>query len=152
MSAATAADLIDLLDRSRENLMAAIEGLTEEQAARQAMDGWSVKDHLTHLTVWDEMRFFEINRIARGGAPSVPEVGEEAVGWLNEGFARLRRRLPMSQVMADLDFSKEMIKEAVRSAPPERLDPALYGEIGPVGGHEALHAGIIRTWRKKEGI
>jgi hypothetical protein len=57
------------LDTVRAHVKDAIAGLTEDQASRPNLDGWSVKDHLTHLTLWHEMRFFEISRIAAAEAP-----------------------------------------------------------------------------------
>ena len=145
--------LIEWLDQARGNLMTAIEGLSEEQMERREINGWSVKDHLVHLMVWDEMRFYETSRIARGGAPSMHPVDEEGVRWINEGFADARRHLPLSQVLADMQFAHEMVKQAVAAAPEDRLDEKLYGEIGAIGaGHEAGHAGIIRTWREKAGL
>ena len=145
--------LIQWLEQARANLLSSIDGLTDEQASRQEIDGWSVKDHLTHLTAWDEMRFFEISRIVRGGGPSMKETLEEDLGAINEPFARARRHMSLSQVLADLQFVHEMIKQAVTSAPEECLDENLYGEIDMVGAaHEAGHAGIIRTWREQAGL
>jgi hypothetical protein len=64
--------LIAELDHAADQVAAAISGLTDEQASRPAEDGWSVRDHLTHLTFWHEMRFFEVSRIARGGRAAFP--------------------------------------------------------------------------------
>jgi hypothetical protein len=145
--------LIHWLEQARANLMSSIDGLTDEQMERREIDGWSVKDHLIHLMVWDEMRFHETSRIARGGGPSMHPVDEAGIRWINEGFAEARRHLPLSQVLDDLRFAHEMVKQAVAAAPEERLDEKLYGEIGAIGaGHEAGHAGIIRTWREKAGL
>jgi hypothetical protein len=131
-----------------------IEGLTDEQASRPAADGWSVKDQLTHLTFWHEMRFFEVSRIARGGAAGFPSAIEKYVEHVNEQMATNRRRLPLAQVVSDLDFAREMVKQAVVACPEDRLDQSLYEEIGIQGGaaHEIEHAGLIAALRKREGI
>lgn len=146
--------LIAELDFAAERVAAAIKGLTDAQASRPAEDGWSVKDQLTHMTFWHEMRFFEISRIARGGRAGFPSVTEKYVKEVNEQMAENRRRLPLDQVLADLDFAREMVKQAVMSAPEDRLDQSLYEEIGISGGaaHEMEHAGLIEAWRKKENL
>ena len=60
MRIGTARDQLLLeMDAARDRVSEAIAGLSEEQIARPDLDGWSVKDHLTHLTLWHELRFFE---------------------------------------------------------------------------------------------
>lgn len=146
--------LISELDHAAAQVAAAIKGLTDEQASRPAADGWSVKDQLTHMTFWHEMRFFEISRIARGGRAGFPATDEEGVEHINNQMVQNRRHLPLAQLLADLDFAREMVKQAVAASPEDRLDQSLYEEIGISGGaaHEIEHAGLIQAWRKQEGI
>lgn len=100
------------------------------------------------------MRFFEISRIARGGRAAFPSTPEKYVEHINEQMAANRRRLPLSQIVADLGFARDMVKEAVAACPEDRLDQSLYEEMGIQGGgaHELEHAGLIEAWRKAEGI
>lgn len=145
--------IIAELDAAAERVDGAIEGLNDEQASRPAADGWSVKDQLSHLTYWHEMRFFEMSRIARGGRASFPGTDETGVEHINQQMAENRRRLPLSQVVADLGFAREMVRQAVLAAPEDRLVSSLFEEIGPHGaGHEMAHAGLIEAWRKKAGL
>ena len=60
------------MDAARDRVNEAIAGLSEDQMSRPEIDGWSVKDHLAHLTFWHELRFFELSRIARGGQRRLP--------------------------------------------------------------------------------
>jgi len=159
MRAITLRDQLFLeMDAARDRVNEAIDGLSEEQMSRLDLDGWSVKDHLAHLTFWHEMRFFEVSRIARGGRAGFPvteidEAGVDPINELNERFAANRRRLALAQVLADLDFAREMVRQAVASCPEDRLDLSFYEEIGPNGaGHDTAHAEMIMAWRKKEGI
>jgi hypothetical protein len=132
---------------------ATIAGLTDEQASERRIDGWSVKDHLTHLTVWHEMRFFEISRIAHGGRGIVPTFNDE-IDSFNETLAETRRHLPLPQVIADLNFAREMVLQAIAEAPEDALDSKHYLEASPAGGvaHEDEHADHIATWRRREGV
>ncbi len=141
------------LDTARARVSEAVAGLTEEQMSRPGLDGWSVKDHLTHLTLWHEMRFFELSRIARGGHAGFPETDEPGIEHINQQFASNRRSLPLEQVLADLDFAREMVRQAVATCPEDRLDVRLYEELGPTGaGHDTEHAEAILTCRQREGI
>jgi hypothetical protein len=154
MRAATARDLLLLeMDAARDRVSEAIVGLTEDQLSRPAIDGWSVKDHLTHLTLWHEIRFFELSRIARGGRAGFPVTDEPGVEHINEQFVANRRSLPLTQVLADLEFAREMVRQAVSNCPEDRLDLRFYEELGPNGaGHDTSHAEMITAWRQREGI
>jgi hypothetical protein len=130
----------------------AIAGLVEDAASATGPDGWSVKDHLTHLTLWHEMRFFETSRIARGGLPSFPLTTQEQVTPLNEMVASYRRGLSFEQVVADLEFAWSMVEQAVAASPDDRLDHGFSGEIGPLGtGHDISHAAMISALRRGRG-
>ena len=141
------------MDAAGDRVSEAIAGLSDEQMSRPDLDGWSIKDHLTHLTLWHELRFFELSRIARGGRASFPVTDESGVEHINQQFAANRRPLPFAQVLADLDFAREMIRQAIANCPEERLDPRLFEELGPHGaGHDTAHAEMITAWRRREGI
>jgi hypothetical protein len=154
MRAATARDQLLLeMDAARDRVNEAIARLSEDDVSRPAIDGWSVKDHLTHLTLWHELRFFELSRIARGGRAGFPVTDEAGVEHINNQFVTNRRPLPLDQVLADLDFARDMVRQALSSCPEDRLDLNLYEELGPHGaGHEISHAEMITAWRKREGI
>lgn len=153
MRTATARDQLLLeMDTARDRVNEAIAGLSDEAMSRPDLDGWSVKDHLTHITLWHELRFFELSRIARGGTAGFPVTDEAGVEHINEQFAANRRSLPLAQVVADLDFAREMVRQAVSSCPEDRLDLRNYAELGPNGaGHEVSHAEMITAWRQREG-
>jgi hypothetical protein len=146
------AQLLSEWDAATGQLLAAVEGLTDEQASRELPGGWSARDHLTHVTFWDEMRFFEISRIARGGYASFPATDEAEA--LNNQIAEHRRRLPLDQALDDLRFARSLVRDAIAGAPEGRLDPGLYDGIGLLGGaeHAREHAETITAWRKREGI
>ena len=139
---------------ARSRVLAAVDGLTEEQMSRPGIDGWSAKDHLNHLTVCDEMRFHEIGRISRGGPPAYQGMDNEQADTLNALMVTLRRHLAVDEVMADLDFARSLALEAIQRAPEHALSPQAYGDF-PVDGsidHDLEHAAAITAWREREGI
>jgi uncharacterized protein (TIGR03083 family) len=46
-------DLLYHLSADRQQLEQAINGLSEEELTRPGPEGWSVKDHLAHIIVWE---------------------------------------------------------------------------------------------------
>ena len=155
MTAVTGRDNLILgLNSARSKVLEAIAGLTDEQMSRPGPEGWSIKDHLNHLTVWDELRFHEINRISRGGQAAFPAMAEPDVDALNDMTVALRRQLPVGQVMADMEFARALVLEAVASATEHGLNNAAYGEVSLGGSilHDLGHAEAIRELRQREGI
>jgi hypothetical protein len=148
--------LIEDMATARARVMDAISGLDEAQASRPEIDGWSVKDQLAHLTVCDEIRFHEINRISRGGRPGYVNLSGDHSDTFNEIVVSLRRTLPLDQVIEDLGAARTLVLQAIAAAPDAALDPSLYGDNGyPVNGsidHDNEHATTISAWRKRAGL
>jgi len=137
-----------------EQVRQAIAGLGEQDMVRPAIEVWSVKDHLIHMTVWHEFRFHEISRISRGGFPAHPPLSDEQVNTLNSLLVDWRRQLPTSQVLSDLDSARSLVIQAISNAPDQALREENYGEVGLRGGaaHDREHAETIAAWRRNEGL
>ena len=109
---------------------------------------------MNHLTACDELRFFEIGRVSRGGSPAFRDMDREQTDVLNGLIVTLRRGLLMEQVRADLQSARSRVLEAIAAAPDHALSGEAYGDF-PVDGsiaHDAEHAAAIRAWREQEGI
>ena len=50
----------------REEMLSVIDGLSDELMTEPSLDGWSVNDHLAHLSLWDDIRASEAVRISAG--------------------------------------------------------------------------------------
>ncbi|MEX0783456.1 MAG: DinB family protein [Dehalococcoidia bacterium] len=144
-------DLHDHYERSRESVLAAIDGLTDDQMTEQTNDGWSVKDHLVHLSVWHEIRRSEIERVTAGLPPAWPLIHGELVDTLNEATVRARREVPLAQVRADLDYARKQVLAAIDRASEGALAGQGFGEAGIRSWEELEHADMIRNWRTRQG-
>jgi hypothetical protein len=135
----------------REQLLSAIHGLSDELMTEPSLDGWSVKDHLAHLALWDDIRASEVVRISAGhdSAWRMAAGQDEAYNALGHS---LRLALSLDQVRWELATSRRRLLDAISSATPRGLDASLYGEAGLRNSHEAAHAGWIRRWRREKGI
>lgn len=144
-------ELIAHYHSMRDQLLTAIDGLTDEQLADPSLDGWSVKDHLLHIAVWDEIRAQDVARISAGNDSAWRMSGEQDEAY-NTLTYDLRRSLTPPQAKWELESSRNKLLDAIANATERGLDAALYGEAGLVSTHQAEHAGWIAEWRKTKGI
>jgi uncharacterized damage-inducible protein DinB len=131
---------------SREKLLAAIEGLTDEEMSEPSIDGWSVKDHLAHMALWDDIRAEEVNRIS-AGYESGWQMTDEQDEALNTAGYEMRRSLSPAQARWELANSRRKLMDAIAGCTPRALDASLYGAAGLRSGHEDQHAGWLKRWR-----
>lgn len=148
-----AEDKTELLAHYRQmrmDLLGAIEGLGSDVLTDPSMDGWSVKDHLAHLALWDDIRAAEVERISAGNdsAWRMTPAQDETYNGLGHS---LRSMLSLDQVRWELATSHQRLLAAISAATARGLDPSLYGEAGLRSRHEAAHAGWIRAWRVERG-
>lgn len=135
----------------RAALLAAIEGLSDELMLETSLDGWSIKDHLAHIALWDEIRAAEVARIAAGNE-SVWRTTPAQDQTYNQLGYDLRRNLSLVQVRWELTDSRRQFMAGLTAANERALDGSLYGEAGLMSGHEAQHAAWIQAWRSAKGI
>jgi uncharacterized damage-inducible protein DinB len=144
----TAEDLFSHFRQQRAELLASIEGLTDLELTEPTLDGWSIKDHLLHIALWDDMRAEEASRIS-AGQDSAWRMTEAHADAYNEMAYELRRELSLAQARWELEASRERLLRAIAAATPRGLDASLYGEAPIMSTHEAEHAGWIREWRAR---
>ena len=137
--------------QTREDLLAAMHGLSDELMTEPSLDGWSIKDHLAHLALWDDIRASEVTRISAGHDSAWRMTSEQDAAFNALGYS-LRLALSLDQVRWELATSRQRLLDAISTATPRGLDPSLYGEAGLHSKHEGEHAGWIRRWREEKGI
>jgi uncharacterized damage-inducible protein DinB len=143
--------LLERYRQSRADLLTAIDGLSDEQMTETSIDGWSVKDHLAHISFWDEVRASEVARIS-AGHESAWRMRPEQDEAQNAIVYDERKDLSVDQVRWEIETSRQRLLDAIASATPRGLDPSLYGEAGLISGHEAQHAGWLASWRRENGL
>src|SRR5207249_914575 len=115
-------DLLQHYRQTREGLMSAIDGLSDEQMSEPSLDGWSVKDHLAHLALWDDLRAMEVERVSAGheSAWKFPEAQEDA---FNEVGYELRRSLSAAQARWELQITHPGEGASISLRPVAPLNP-----------------------------
>jgi uncharacterized damage-inducible protein DinB len=144
-------ELLQHYRRTREELMSAIDGLSDEQMSDPSLDGWSVKDHLAHLALWDDLRAMDVERVS-AGHESVWKFSEAQDDAYNEVGHELRRSMSPAQAKWELERSRKLLLDAISEAKPRALDDSLYGSAGLRSTHEVEHAGWIKRWRTEKAI
>jgi len=132
--------------RMHDELVAQLDGLTDDQMSDPSLDGWSVKDHLGHLAAWDEIRAAEVERISAGHETAWHMSREQAAAFGRITYD-LRRNLSAAQLRWELDATRQRLLDAIASAGERALDGSLYGEAGLRSTHEVEHTEWIRRWR-----
>ncbi len=116
-------DTADLLDRIRRE-WAALEhvyaGLSDEQMTRPGAEGWSVKDHLAHLTAWEQ--FMLAHHLQGRPAHEVLEIDAATLKTLDENGenAILRQRSQgqsVAQVLAGRQQSLAQVMATLEQTP-----------------------------------
>src|SRR5438093_11873210 len=129
-------DLVQHYRQTREGLMSAIDGLSDEQMSEPSLDGWSVKDHLAHLALWDDLRAMEVERVSAGheSAWKFPEAQEDA---FNEVGYELRRSLSAGQARWELERSRKRARACRRQSSGERSRCEAETRLASDGGAQA---------------
>jgi uncharacterized damage-inducible protein DinB len=144
-------DLLRHYGESRARLLAAIDGLTDEQMSEPTLDGWAIKDHLAHLALWDDIRAAEVERIS-GGHESAWRMTEKQDDDHNAVGYELRRSMSAAQARWELENSRRKLVDAICAASPQALEPERYGAAGLRSPHEGDHATWIQRWRGEQGF
>ncbi len=142
--------VLESFDSEGAELMSAIEGLSETEFA-EPFDGWSVKDHLSHLAQWEELRYLDTVRIAAGYRSAVDSTSAQDEVF-NQTTVEWRRSHSLAQVLWGLETARRRVLDAVATLGDEELARVL-ADSWPLGTrHEAEHAGWIRAWRAERSL
>ncbi len=142
--------LIQHYRQMREDLLTAIGGLSDELMAEPSLDGWSVKDHLSHLALWDDIRASEVVRISAGHHSAWRMTPDQEAAFSPVAH-ELRKAFSREQAMWELATSRQRLIDAISSATARGLDASLYGDAALRSSHEAVHTAWIKRWRGERG-
>lgn len=157
--------LLDLMEVERARWDALIAEFSEEQMHQPGLDGgWSVKDVIAHVAMYEAWTAEQI-RLAREGSGPPPEMtasGEDEhwdeLDWRNARFYEMNKDKPLSQVKAESTLAFEQLLDTVRSLSEEELrlphpwmGPRPIFEIIPVQSYEHYHQHIpaLRVWLER---
>jgi uncharacterized damage-inducible protein DinB len=154
--ALTREDVRDGLARERGKLLAALDGLSEEEMARPGVVGrWSVRDVLAHILAWEDEAVTRLELLAANRPQDFARITNEEE--LNDWNAHAHQRyagLALAEVMRRLEGTPGRVLAGLDSLSDERLAT----DEGPVPvrnwlpectyTHEEEHCADILAWRR----
>lgn len=154
-------DVLEALEDHRENLLDAIEGLSDEQMAEPGVSGeWSVKDILYHLSLWEADLVRRLWQISQHEQPTDLVHNEAEMHAQNETWYQQGKDRPLERILDDFAAVRRQTARRVNdlperefTQPPAWLKNETFGEwIGNDSfTHDSEHAEAIRAWRARRG-
>jgi uncharacterized damage-inducible protein DinB len=154
----TKAEVLERMALARQEVEAAIAGQSEAVLTRPGPDGWSVKDHLAHLSVWQRSLIALLEGGSRPAALGIDRVSQEEESGFAEINAVLHERTkdqPLAQVLAEFRQSRRDLLTVLDrmtdddlykpyshyqpNDPPYNPDPVIGWIAGNTFGHEEEH-------------
>jgi hypothetical protein len=157
-------EILDLLEDGREQLLDAIEGLSEEQMQQPGVIAdWSVKDMLYHLSMWEGELVKLLWQASQGDIPTTVHFSHRSIDATNAAWYAQGKTRPLANVLSDLAAVRKQTTRRVSAFSdndlndPQRfswLDGSLLWERVEADsfGHEEEHTLQIREWRSRENI
>jgi len=145
------------LAESRQALLQAIQGLSEQELTQSPVEGvWTIKDLVGHIASWD-VTCLDPLRGCMDGALFQAEVLSDHLAWNDVQSAR-KKDLPWDAVLREAEaVRQEMVAAASRLSDEQLAQRATapWGDEGAVvemlaglAGHERMHVRAIRQWRE----
>lgn len=155
-------EILDALEDGREELIEAIEGLTDEQMQEPGVVGdWSIKDILFHLSMWEAELVRLLWQAAQGETPTSMHFTQVDVDQTNAAWALKSAERSLEQVFADFEaVRKQTVRRVMAFSDQDLADPQRYPWLDsrPLWEwiasdsfeHEREHTAEILAWRKAE--
>jgi hypothetical protein len=142
----------ELLLHSRqvhEQLEALLALLSDEEQTQSATteDGWTVKDHLAHLTWWEQ----RVIRMLGGAADPIAEIpgdGEDA-NVVNAYVFAANRDRPLAEVRSAFDASYLAMLHVIATVPDAVLAERYDWISSNADSHYDEHLRILLAWRER---
>ncbi len=123
----TARDLVKAIDQAWEELQSFLGSLNGEADKRQDASGWTVKDHVTHMAIWEDSVAILFRGSHRHVALGVEEAFYKQASFdqinavIQERYARLR----LDEAVGLLDQMHKRLMSDVRALTDEQLATAV---------------------------
>jgi hypothetical protein len=136
---------------SHLKLLKALDGLTEEEAARVGLNPqWSIKDALAHVVAWESQGADTIREI-QAGTWKPQRLNKEMIDEFNARAVEVRRELSMREVSDEFNAAHSRMESLIASLPDEieESSPTYKFIEGVTFRHMTHHAAQIEEWRDK---
>jgi hypothetical protein len=156
-------ELIEALEEGREDFLELLEDISDEEMLESGVAGeWSIKDILSHLSRWEAELVKLLWQAINGQEPASEltaslQAGAALFDDVNRRWWEADKERPLPQILSDFDAVRSQTIRRVQAFSNKDLtDPQRYLWLegrplwewieGDSYGHEAEHAGQIRSW------
>ncbi len=148
--------LLGKIEKAWSDFRDARAGLDEAQLTRPGVtEGWSVKDIIGHVTVWEEEALKHLPHILEGVRPPRYADLYGGIDAFNALKTAENRARSLDEVLARSEAVHGRFVATVAAAPDEQIatDTRYRRRIRlDAYGHYPIHTAAIREWREREGI
>lgn len=147
--------LLKDLDESFNELLKAIEGLSEDQMKQVWYGTWGVREILVHCAAWNRERIGAFARVAQGVRPTPEGVDYNDTDSWNSRFVEEKGDVSPQQALDELKAVYDVYRAAAAALPDARYEPGrIIDRLLHANAidHYREHAEAIREWRQKAGL
>lgn len=148
--------LLGKIDSAWSAFRESFAGLSEAQMTRPGVtEGWSVKDIIGHVTVWEEEALKHLPHILEGVRPPRYADLYGGIDAFNALKTAENRARSLHEVLARSEVVHDRFVAYVAAAPDEQIvtDTRFRRRIRlDAYSHYPIHTTAIREWREREGI
>jgi len=131
-----------------------LSSLNEQQMMMVGKDGWTIKDHIAHLTSWQQRTLNMLQAVLDGVEPPDP-TPDMTIDQINEQFHQQDVSLSLDRVLAEHRAMQQQIISTVQAISEEDLNkplswlndrPVVGWVIGNTYEHYEEHIHYIQQW------
>jgi hypothetical protein len=145
--------LLQRLDTAWVTFHKSYAGLSGTQLTEPGvMGGWSVKDTLAHVTIWEEEALKYLPGIMKGIQPPRYSAMYGGIDAFNALTVEERRSLPLSEVQRQLEDAHRRLIALVQNAPEDQIatETRFRRRLRlDTYSHYREHTEAIREWRER---
>jgi uncharacterized damage-inducible protein DinB len=147
------AEEMSRLREGRGKLLAAVDGLSEEDLTQAPMAGdWTARDLLAHMLAWDEAAVQRLGLLSKGRGSEIDWISEDEVDTLNAKMHREKAGLSLDAVRAQVENVWLRIAEEVKGLPSSFDEGAVSLAVwfpNCTYKHYQEHVEQIAAWRRE---
>jgi hypothetical protein len=155
-------ELLNALKMEQQHMSKTIADLSDEAMETPGViPGWSVKDILVHLTLWEAELVKLLWQASQGIKPTTIHFRDVSVDETNERWHEENKTRPLERILVDFNGVRKQTIRRVENFPEKALtDPDHYPWLGGTPlwkwiaidtfEHEAEHISQIESWKKAE--
>lgn len=157
----TKAELLELIERDWQALNRFIEGLTPAQLIQiRNAEGWAIKDHLAHLTAWEQSVIAFLKGEPRHEGLGIPEAMflNEHYDVMNDVIFRQRQHEPLDTVLDNWRTAHDQLLALVNALDDDDLQkpyahylPDQPGEPDPRRAMDVIYGNTAPHFHEHQG-